>query len=436
MQIKRINDYKVSDYTDKTELKNVCTDIRENIIEFTANNGGYLSSNLSCVEIALSLSLSFDSNDRIFYCGEDLSLTNEIFTNNSLNNRYSLSSCLSEAVSRDLSHKSYNVVSVINSEYLRSGKAIEALNQIGAERRKMIIVFNDDTTINQGIGLVDRFVSTLRNTKAYNNIKTNVKTAISSNKNGDKLIEDIHNFKSSIKKSMIHEGIFGEYDIEYIGPVDGHNLNDLSRAFEVVKSKEYPVVVHCISTNGKGFKLAESNTNGAWNKVDKFNAANGKAYAGEVDNYLFPKHIIANELNKSMMTNENIVILSNNIHEDGVSLLFGQYINRCINVSSNAISLEMAAGLSRCDKYSYTCLMSSELNSCYEQFTNFICKENKPILIGVIDDDNDQKYLNSLNNVNVVEGNDYETIAKTVHGFVKSDKAIVIVLPKTCIECK
>ena len=96
----------------------------------------------------------------------------------------------------------------------------------------MIIVFNDDTSIDKGIGLVDKFVSNLRNTKTYTNIKDNVKDFIRPQKGGDKIIEGIHNIKSNIKKAVVDEGVFGEYNIDYIGPIDGHNINELIRAFE------------------------------------------------------------------------------------------------------------------------------------------------------------------------------------------------------------
>ncbi|MDO4197419.1 MAG: 1-deoxy-D-xylulose-5-phosphate synthase N-terminal domain-containing protein [Erysipelotrichaceae bacterium] len=435
MSVLKIQEYTLSSKNDKNSLKNISSSITENIIEHVSKNGGYLSTNLSCVDVGLSLYSTF-KNDHVYYCGDELDLISEIYTDNPDNESYSLSSCLSDAIKRDLKNDNYNVVSVINSDYLRSGKAIESLNQIGAEKRKMIIVFNDDTTISQGIGLVDRFVSGLRNTRTYNTIKSNVKDVIRSNKNGEKYIEDIHNFKSSIKKSMIHEGIFGEYDIEYIGPVDGHNYNELCRALEVAKTKDYPVVVHCISTSGKGYKLAEANTNGAWKEVDRFDISTGKAYAGEADNYLYPKHIISNELSKMMITNENIIILSKDILKDGISVLFGQYVNRCINTSSDAISLEMAAGFVRSGLYPYVCMNASELSTCYEQFSDYISKSAGGILISVIKDTDDISYLKDLNNIELVDGENEEIIKNTVHEFTKNDKPTVLLIKKQCIECK
>jgi 1-deoxy-D-xylulose-5-phosphate synthase len=196
------------------ELRNVCEDIRNYIIDFTSANGGYLSGNLSSVEISVMMNKCFNTEDFLIFDGNDINYTEKILNGriNELqmnsNGAYSLANALGVATARDLEHKDYHVVAVVNSTDLLSGRNIETLNLISSSGRKLIIVFNDDTTIDRGIGMIDRLIASVRKTRSYNNLKDNVKDMIRPSKNGDKIIENIHNLKTNMKKTMIDEGVF------------------------------------------------------------------------------------------------------------------------------------------------------------------------------------------------------------------------------------
>ena len=428
-----------------SDLKDLCSQIRGFIIDYCSKNGGYLSGNLSAVELSVVLNKVFEQDDLLLFDGNDLNYTNKILNGKidelqvNSNGAYSLANAIGLAVSRDLDHAHHNVVCVVNSLDLLSGRYIEALNLISSLNRKLIIVFNDDTTIDKGIGLVDKMLSTLRNTRSYNSLKENVKGIIRPAKKGKEIIENIHNFKTNLKKNMLDEGIFSEYNIDYIGPIDAHNLKELERAFDIAKEKDYPVVVHCISTSGKGYKFAEASTNGSYNHVSPFNKNSGEFVLSEKEDFLFAKTIVGKTYEKMMADNENLLcITSRNSNDYGVTNIFAKYPLRSFDTSSSGDNtLSFASGLALDGKICLVPLKSFELANAFRVLKNQICKLDKPMLIGIIDNGNlNYDLLNNLDNVYIFEPKESIELQNIVYKAVSLDKPSIIIYPERCIEFK
>jgi 1-deoxy-D-xylulose-5-phosphate synthase len=427
------------------ELKDFCRQLRDHIITYTSKNGGYLSGNLSAVELSVMLNKMFTEEDRLLFDGNDVNYTHKILNGKSeelgtnSNGAYSLSNALGLAVSRDLDHKHYNVVVVVNSTDLLSGRNTEALNLISNLGKKMIIVFNDDTTIDKGIGLIDRLISGLRTTKGYNTLKDNVKDLIRPSKKGEKIIENIHNLKTSIKKNVIDEGIFSEFNIDYIGPIDGHDLNDLQRAIEIAKEKTYPCVIHCVTTKGKGFKYAEASTNDSWNRVGPFNVNNGTLLHGETNDLFYARNIAGMCFERLMAQNGSLVcVTTRNVNEYGVANVFAKYPGRSFDtVSSAENSLGFASGLALDGKVPYVTLRSFELLNAFKVLKNQVNKLSVPMIIGLINDGNlDYDLLSRLNNCYVYEIKNADDLQDIMYTSSRSDRPVIMILPDKCLEYK
>lgn len=425
-----------------TELKSLCSDIRAEIISSVSENGGYLSGNLSVVEISVALNKCFNSKDKIIFNGPDMNYANRLLQGQEmLNDQHynALSNCLGLCAARDLDHKEYDVVAVINSDSALTNYNVETLNHIGNEKRKMIIVFNDDTSIDKGIGIVDKFVSTLRNTRTYNNLKDNVKDFLRPQKGGDKIIEGIHNFKSNIKKNVIDEGLFGEYNIDYIGPVDGHNIQELIRAFDIAKTKEYPCVVHCITTKGKGYVFAESNTNEAFVKTLPFDIKTGKKYIEEGSENVFCSNIVSDTLISLMSDNEDIVVISpDNKNETALNSVFSKYPDRCFDSGKGIENcLGFACGFSLDGKIPFISINSSKLSEGYSILTKQLESFENPLVIGLIsDDDSDIEILKDINNIVVCTAYNNNELTNLVYTACKSSKPFIIRYSNSLIKYK
>ncbi len=425
------------------ELRNTCEEIRNYIIDFTSKNGGYLSGNLSSVEISVMLNKCFNTEDFLIFDGNDINYTNKILNGmaselqmNS-NGAYSLANALGVATARDLEHKDYHVVAVVNSTDLLSGRNIETLNLISTSGRKLIIVFNDDTTIDRGIGMIDRLIASVRKTRSYNNLKDNVKDMIRPSKNGEKIIENIHNLKHNIKKSVIDEGVFSEFNIDYIGPINGHDISELERAFEIAKDKEYPCVVHCLTTKGKGFKYAEACTNDIWNRVYRFNKETGAMMVSENEEMHYGKNIVGSLIEKLMADNQDLVcITTRNINDYGVANVFAKYPQRCFDTTSSAEnSLSFASGMALNGKVPFIVFKAFELPNAFKILRNQIGKLHKPLIIGLLDDGNlNYDLLNELKDIYVEEPKDAKQLQDVIYSAQNADQPTVVIYPEKLLK--
>jgi 1-deoxy-D-xylulose-5-phosphate synthase len=164
------------------------------------------------------------------------------------------------AVARDLSHENFHMIPVIGDGALSSGMALEALNEIGSERKNMIIVFNDNKmSISRNVGGLTSGFSRLRSSKSYTKIKAGMKKNLRSNSFGSTVYTALKTFKDTVRNAVIDGGVFEEFNVDYIGPVDGHNLEMLIRTLHRAKSIKRPVFVHVNTLKGKGYGPAEKN---------------------------------------------------------------------------------------------------------------------------------------------------------------------------------
>ena len=266
------------------ELNELAGDIRRFLIRSISETGGHLASNLGVVELTIALHYVFDSpRDKIFFDVGHQCYTHKILTGRASSfgtlrrfhglsgfekraesehdvweaghSSTSLSAALGMAVARDLNHENYAVVPVIGDGALGSGMALEALNEIGEEKRKMVIVFNDNNmSISKNVGAMAKSFANLRASNGYNRFKEGLKENLSHNDLGRSIYSGLMSFKQGIKETILDAGIFGEFNLEYMGPVDGHNLADLIQVLRVAEKHDGPVVVHVITRKGKGYR--------------------------------------------------------------------------------------------------------------------------------------------------------------------------------------
>ncbi len=269
------------------DLSTLAMEIRALILETVAKNGGHLGSNLGVVELTLALHLAFDSpRDKIVWDVGHQCYTHKILTGrkdrfaglrrcggilgfpcreesehdvfNTGHASTALSAAMGLAVARDRSGGKHHVVAVVGDGSLTGGVALEALNQIGHLRERLIIVLNfNEMSISINVGAWSKYFSYLVSGQRYIRMKDQAKSLLKRvPRLGWPVIRAGRAFEELVKKTLFPGLVFKELGIRYIGPVHGHNVQSLVEAFETAKTYDGPVLIQCVTQKGKGYQPA------------------------------------------------------------------------------------------------------------------------------------------------------------------------------------
>ena len=270
------------------ELDDLAIEIRALILETVSKNGGHLGSNLGVVELTLALHRVFDSpRDKIVWDVGHQCYTHKILTgrrdrfaglrrsggilgfpcreeseHDSYNTGHAstaLSAALGMAVARDKKKQDFHVIAVVGDGSLTGGVALEALNQIGHLRQRLIIVLNyNEMSIAPNVGAWSKYLSYLVSGQHYIRLKDRAKSILKRLPViGWPMIQAGHAMEEFIKKTIFPGLVFEELGIRYIGPVPGHNLSSLIDVFEQAKKAAGPILIHCVTQKGRGYPPAQ-----------------------------------------------------------------------------------------------------------------------------------------------------------------------------------
>ena len=400
---------------DQMQLKQLCNEIRTFLVQSVSKTGGHLSSNLGIVETTVALHYVFQSpKDKIFFDVGHQSYVHKILTgrmegfenlrqyegmsgfqkrNESEHDVWeaghsstSLSAALGFAVARDLKNESYQVIPVIGDGAMASGMSFEALNQIGSEKRNMIIIFNDNNmSISGNVGGFSNACTHLRASKGYTSFKKDLQTKLSSTKIGDRVLSAMKDVKDNIKNTVVDGSIFTELGLDYIGPINGHDINDLVRIFETLKDHQGPIVVHIITKKGKGYKFAEEDRDGKWHGVSKFNIENGKTLSTIPFKHLDWSSILSESLIRLAKENPAILAITPAMSKgsklDKFATLFPERFFDCGIAEEHAMTFSASLALS--GMRPFISVYSSFLQRSYDQINHDVARMNLPVVIGV-----------------------------------------------------
>ena len=398
-----------------SQLEDLAEEIRTFLIENISRTGGHLASNLGAIELTIALHYVFNSpEDRIFFDVGHQCYTHKILTGRASlfptlrqykgisgfekrcesehdvweagHSSTSLSAALGMAVARDLDNKSYQIVPVIGDGALSSGMALEALNEIGSERRSMVIVFNDNKmSISRNVGALTSGFSRLRSSKTYTAIKANMKSNLRHNNIGESIYEGLKAFKDTVRNAVIDGGVFEEFNIDYIGPVDGHNMHDLIQVLTAARQHDGPIVVHAITQKGRGYAPCENDREGRWHGVGPFDIKTGKPLAGIPEGFMSWGGFMCSQLMQLAENNEDIVAITPAmITGSCLQSFFARYPERSFDCGiAEEHASTFAAGLAIEGKRPFLDIYSSFLQRAYDQINHDICRMDLPVVIGI-----------------------------------------------------
>lgn len=271
-----------------SQLSELSAEIRKTILEVVGKNGGHLSSNLGVVELTIALHRVFDSpHDAIIW-----DVSHQCYTHKLLTGRYdkfstlrksggisgftkheesvhdffdcghsstSISSALGLLTGRQLQNIDGKVIAVIGDGALTGGMAFEALSHAGQIAKNLVVILNDNQlSIGQNTGSLSRYLSRLTMTSTYQTFRHRFDRLIDRIPGINKhLTKIIFRLKRGLKGILLTNNLFVDLGFEYVGPLNGHNIEDLERVLRRVKKLNRPVVVHVMTRKGKGYRPAE-----------------------------------------------------------------------------------------------------------------------------------------------------------------------------------
>lgn len=270
------------------EQKQLCDEIRKFLIHRVSNSGGHLASNLGIVEATLAIHKEFDTKtDKLIFDVGHQSYVHKILTGRmdqfdslrqfgglsgfpkpeeSVHDAFiaghasnAVSVALGLARARSRNGQNHHVVALVGDGALTGGLAYEGLNDTGASGEKVIIVLNDNgMSITKNVGGISKHLALLRLKPAYFGLKKIYRRFLASVPGGKWLYRLTHRAKAILKRSLIGTPIFEEMGLNYLGPVDGHNVDKIAYLLHVAKELDGPTLVHIITQKGKGYKPAET----------------------------------------------------------------------------------------------------------------------------------------------------------------------------------
>lgn len=328
------------------ELEILADEIREFLIKNISKHGGHLSSNLGTVELTLALHKVFDfSSDKIVWDVGHQSYTHKIITGrrdsfetlrlangisgfpkteenpadtfNTGHSSTSISAAFGFAKAFELKGIDASAVAVIGDGALTGGMAYEAMNHAGSSKTPLIVVLNDNgMSISQNVGGLSQYLEKLSSTARYINLKVRVKKFL----NGLPVIGEpfrklAHTFKRILKKILLQTTLFENLGFEYLGPIDGHDLNELITMLNYAKNMRRPVIVHATTQKGKGYTPSENDPS-FYHGVGTFNPSTGQVSSADTETY---SDVFGKELVK-IAENENKLLAVTAAMPDGTGL--------------------------------------------------------------------------------------------------------------------
>lgn len=468
-RIQKANDIK---NLKREELPQLAQEIREFLVDKVSRTGGHLASNLGVVELTMAMHLVFDlPDDKIIWDVGHQSYTHKILTGrkegfetlrqyggmsgfpkrkesdcdafDTGHSSTSISAGVGLVKARDLRGESHSVISVIGDGSLTGGMAYEALNNASQLDTNFIIVLNDNyMSISENVGGMSKYLDKIRTADFYTGLKKGVtRTLEQIPVVGDSLIEQIRKTKSSIKQLVVPGMFFEDMGITYLGPVPGHDVSMLCRAFKEARKIEGSVLIHVLTTKGKGYEPAE-NEPSKFHGISPFQIETGEVKAkSSKDSHT---DIFGKVMCDEAMKRKDIVAITAAMKDGtGLSRFQRMFPERFFDVGiAEEHAVTFAAGLAAGGIKPVFAVYSSFLQRGYDQLIHDVGLQNLPVVFavdraGLVGSDGethqgifDLSYLSSIPNMTVLSPKHKWELADMLRFAIQHEGPIAIRYPR------
>ncbi|MGR6836394.1 1-deoxy-D-xylulose-5-phosphate synthase [Syntrophomonas erecta] len=456
---------------DRSKLHQVADEVRQLLVESVSQCGGHLAANLGVVELTLALHYVFSTPvDKIIWDVGHQSYVHKILTGrrgamhslrqyggmsgfpkgeesphdafNTGHSSTSISAALGLALARDLKQEDNSVIAVIGDGALTGGMAFEALNHAGHEGRDMIVVLNDnEMSISRNVGALSGYLNRLRTDPSYSRTKEEIEGALNRIPGiGPNLARAAGRFKGMVKYLMVPGLIFEELGFTYIGPVNGHNLDELITVLTNTRRMKGPVLVHAITQKGRGYEPARKNPD-LFHGVGPFDIHTGQPVKKAVKTYT---EVFGESLEKLAREDKRIVAITAAMAAGtGLNKFARQFPERFFDVGiCEQHAVTMAAGMAREGLRPVIAIYSTFLQRAYDQIVHDVALQKLPVVFavdraGLVGDDGpthhgvfDLSYLRSVPHMTVMAPSDENELADMLYTSFNIDGPVAIRYPR------
>ena len=441
----------------KENLKQISDELRDELIDVVSETGGHLGAGLGVVELTVALHYVFNTpKDKLVWDVSHQCYPHKLITGRrdrikslrkggglsgftkrteseydpfgAAHSSTSISSTLGMAVAKKLSNNKNNVIAVIGDGAMSAGMAYEAMNNAGALKSNLIVVLNDnDMSIARPVGAMSNYLAKLLSGKLYFSLRETIKMVISA---FSKRFSQKAGKAEDLLRNIVTGGtLFSELGFYYVGPIDGHDVENLVQIFENVKNSNHqgPVLIHVRTQKGKGYKPAETSGD-KYHGVSKFNITTGEQSKSKSNTPSYTK-VFAETLIKHAEQDTKIIGITGAMPSGtGLNLFEKKFPDRTFDVGiAEQHAVTFAAGLATEGYKPYAAIYSTFLQRAYDQVVHDVALQSLPVRFaidraGLVGADGpthagsfDITYLSTLPNFIVMAASDEAELVKMIN---------------------
>jgi 1-deoxy-D-xylulose-5-phosphate synthase len=403
------------------EMKNLADEIRNELIYRVSKNGGHLASNLGVVELTIALHSVFNSPaDKIIWDVGHQSYTHKLVTGRyeqfsglrkykgisgfpkrdesehdafgTGHSSTSISASLGIIEGRDRNKQDFKVIAVIGDGAMTAGLALEGLNNAGDLKKDLIVVLNDnEMSISPNVGALSAYLNRILTGERFQKFKKDTKSFLEGiPKVGDKAAKLAQKTEEMVKGFFLPGVLFEELGFNYVGPIDGHNIELLIETFRRIKTSTTPILVHVITKKGKGYEFSEKNPS-LFHGIGPFKLETGLPLAGHGLTY---NEVFGDTLMELAKRDDKIIAITAAMREGtGLEHFARKYPERFYDVGiAEPHAVTFAAGLATQGLKPVVAIYSTFLQRAYDEIIHDVCLQNLHVVFaidraGIVGDD-------------------------------------------------
>ena len=457
---------------DEGQLARLAAEIREELINTVAATGGHLAPNLGAVELTLGIHRALDCpKDRIIFDVGHQSYVHKLITGRrdrfSTLRQYggvcgfpkrsespfdafdtghasdSLSVALGMAAARDTRGSDETILVVIGDGSMTGGMAFEALNHIGHLGTRLVIILNDnEMSISENVGALASYLARVRLDPRYTRLRDGVESRLAANPIGRVMVGAGEAVKGSVKQLLVPGMLFEELGLKYVGPIDGHDIEQVRSSVERAKTADGPVIIHAVTHKGQGYVPAEDKPD-AFHGIGPFSVETGKAN-GSSSSAISYTEAFSRALVAEAARDDRIVAITAAMPSGtGLDTFAREYPTRFYDVGiAEEHAVGMAAGLAVGGMVPVVAIYSTFLQRAYDQLIMDVALQNLHVVFcldraGLVGEDGpthhgvfDLTYLRSIPNMMVLAPADEAELADALHTALAADGPVAIRYPR------